>query len=72
MTKVIINLVEFDPHSTYCSGVTLSLARVEEIEADLRGYVLEIDEDRDIDDAIDSKLYNITGLEIRQVSYTQV
>ena len=72
MAKVIINLVEFDPHSTYCSEVTLNLARVKEIEADLRGYVFEIDENRSIEDAVYAKLYNITGLEVLQVSYTQL
>ena len=71
MAKVIINLVEFDPLSTY-SLDTFDLARVKEIEADLRGYVFEIDENRSIEDAVYAKLYNITGLEVLQVSYTQL
>lgn len=70
MTTVKINLVEFDQHNTYCSDVTLDPGRVEEIAADLRGYVFQVDADCSVDDAVYSKLYNITGLEVRQVSYT--
>lgn len=72
MSTIKINLVEFDPRSTYCADVTLDPERVNEIEADLQGYTFQVDEDRrSIEDQIYAKLYNITGLEVLQVSYTQ-
>ena len=70
MAKVIINSVQFDLLHTYFD-TAFSVHRVKEIESDLQGYVLEIEEGEHVDEAVDTFLYNATGLEIRHVDYTE-
>lgn len=69
MVQVIIERVQFDLLSTY-QPTPIGLARVKEIESDLQGYVIDIEEGEHVGETIDTFLYNLTGLEVCHVDYT--
>jgi hypothetical protein len=71
MAKVIINRVEFDLLHTYFD-TAYSVTRIKEIESDLQGYVIETEPGEHVGEAVDAVLFNMTGLEVRHIDYTEL